>query len=74
MTSFTNPEHRQAHEVEPVTPADYPYFTVKLQAKMGLLRSSVIEALSRSTSAEDVEVACQVRCEQTPMASARPCR
>jgi DnaK suppressor protein len=60
MTSFTNPEQRQAHEVNPVTPADYPYFTDKLQARMGLLRSSVIEALSRSTSAQDVEVAGQV--------------
>jgi len=60
MISYAKPGKYEAHEVKAVTPADYPYFTDKLQARMEFLRSSVIEAfetLLRSKPAQDVEVA-----------------
>jgi len=60
MISYAKPGKHEAHAVKAVTPADYPYFTDKLQARMEFLRSSVIEAfetLLHSKSVQDVEVA-----------------
>ena len=60
MMSRATAQQKESHLVKPVTPADYPYFAQKLQARMGLVRTSVTEAWSRSRSDRDVANAGQV--------------
>ncbi len=47
-------------DVRPVMPADYPYFTKKLRTRLGLVRSSIIEAVARSRLEQDGALADRV--------------